>query len=182
MGLTAAVLGVKVLVDGVERVLLLAAMFPRSQDVTYTLVQEGVLTLQHTHTHSLKYIITRSSSDVVISHIFYWFSPELPGLILTSPCLLKCFPALSILTQRSEVTEEERWCTSVWTMCWRCRRRSNTQPYRSMVPLESSCCRTRSKAMNVPVRPTPALTHTHTHVKHQIITVQKLREHILDKE
>lgn len=102
MGLTAAVLGVKVLVDGVERVLLLAAMFPRSQDVTYTLVQEGVLTLQHTHTHSLKYIITRSSSDVVISHIFYWFSPELPGLILTSPCLLKCFPALSILTQRSQ--------------------------------------------------------------------------------
>lgn len=25
-------------------------------------------------------------------------------------------------------------------------------------------------------------TNTHTHVKHQIITVQKLREHILDKE
>lgn len=54
-------------------------------------------------------------------------------------------------------------CTSVWTICWRCRRRSNTQPYRSMVPLESSCCRTRSKAMKVPVRPTPALTHTQIH-------------------
>lgn len=25
-------------------------------------------------------------------------------------------------------------------------------------------------------------TNTHTHVKHQIITVQKLRQHILDKE
>lgn len=53
VGLTAAVLGVKVLVDGVERVLLLAAMFPGSQDVTHTLVQEGILTLQHTHTHTV---------------------------------------------------------------------------------------------------------------------------------
>ena len=50
-GLTAAVLGVEVFVDGVERVLLFAAMFPGSQDVPYTLVQEGILALQHTHTH-----------------------------------------------------------------------------------------------------------------------------------
>lgn len=45
--LTSAVLGVKVLVDGVERVLLFTAMFLGPQDVPDTLVQEGVLALQH---------------------------------------------------------------------------------------------------------------------------------------
>lgn len=45
--LTAAVLRVEVLVDGVQKVLLLAAMLPGSQDVPNTLVQEGVLALGH---------------------------------------------------------------------------------------------------------------------------------------
>lgn len=45
--LTAAVLRVEVLVDGVQRILLLAAMLPGSQDVPDTLVQEGVLALRH---------------------------------------------------------------------------------------------------------------------------------------
>lgn len=43
--LTAAVLRVEVLVDGVEKVLLLTAMLPGSQDVPDTLVQEAVLAL-----------------------------------------------------------------------------------------------------------------------------------------
>lgn len=47
-GLTAAVFWVEVLVDGVERVLLLAAVLPCSQHVPHTLMQEGVLTLKHT--------------------------------------------------------------------------------------------------------------------------------------
>lgn len=47
-GLTAAVFWVEVLVDGVERVLLLAAVLPGSQHVPHTLMQEGVLTLKHT--------------------------------------------------------------------------------------------------------------------------------------
>lgn len=42
-----AVLRIEVLVDGVERVLLFTAMFPGSQDIPNTLVQEGVLTLKH---------------------------------------------------------------------------------------------------------------------------------------
>lgn len=42
-----AVLRVEVLVDGVERVLLFTVMFPGSQDVPNTLVQEGVLRLKH---------------------------------------------------------------------------------------------------------------------------------------
>lgn len=46
--LTAAQLRVEVLVDGVERILLLAAMLPGSEDVPHTLVKEGVLALQHT--------------------------------------------------------------------------------------------------------------------------------------
>lgn len=45
--LTSAVLGVEVLVDGVEGVLLLSAVLPGPQDVPDTLVQEGVLALQH---------------------------------------------------------------------------------------------------------------------------------------
>lgn len=45
--LTSAKLGVEVLVDGVEGVLLLAAVFPGPQDIPDTLVQEGVLALQH---------------------------------------------------------------------------------------------------------------------------------------
>lgn len=43
--LTAAVLRIEVLIDGVQKVLLLAAMLPGSQDVPNTLVQEGVLAL-----------------------------------------------------------------------------------------------------------------------------------------
>lgn len=45
--LASAVLGVEVLVDGVERVLLLAAMLSGSQDVPDALMQEGKLALQH---------------------------------------------------------------------------------------------------------------------------------------
>lgn len=89
VGLTAAVLGVKVLVDGVERVLLLAAMFPGSQDVTHTLVQEGILTLQHTHTHSLTYIMVSSHVVLLLTMLDPMFSAGLvqnllgfwPGLI-----------------------------------------------------------------------------------------------------
>jgi len=120
-GPTVAVLGVEVLVDGVQRVLLLAAVLSGSEDVAHALMQEGVLTLKHTHTHGefTAVVIRRKATSMF--------------------CCVRC--------------------TSVWTMCWRCRRRSNTQPYRSTVPLESSCWRTRSNAMNVPVRPTPALPH-----------------------
>lgn len=49
VSLTAAVLGVKVFIDGVQRILLFAAVFPGSQDVPNTLVQESILALQHTH-------------------------------------------------------------------------------------------------------------------------------------
>lgn len=45
--LTAAVLRVEVFIDGVQRVLLLAAIFAGPQDVSNTLVQEGILTLEH---------------------------------------------------------------------------------------------------------------------------------------
>lgn len=48
--LTAAGLRVEVLIDGEQRILLLAAMFPGSQDVPHTLVQEGVLALGHRET------------------------------------------------------------------------------------------------------------------------------------
>lgn len=48
VSLTATVLRVEVFVDGVERILLFAAMFSGSQDVPYTLVQEGILALKHT--------------------------------------------------------------------------------------------------------------------------------------
>lgn len=47
-GLTVAELRVEVLIDGVQRVLLLAAMFSGSEDVPHTLVKEGILALQHT--------------------------------------------------------------------------------------------------------------------------------------
>lgn len=46
--LTTAVLGIEVFIDGVERILLFAAMLSGSQDISDTLVQEGVLTLEHT--------------------------------------------------------------------------------------------------------------------------------------
>lgn len=42
-----AELRVEVLVDGVQRILLLAAMLSGSEDVPHTLVEEGVLALQH---------------------------------------------------------------------------------------------------------------------------------------
>lgn len=45
--LTAAVLRVEVLIDGVQRILLLAAMFPGLHNVPDTLVQEGVLALPY---------------------------------------------------------------------------------------------------------------------------------------
>ena len=53
VSLTAAVLGVKVFIDGVQRILLFAAVFPGSQDIPDTLVQESILALQHTHTHTV---------------------------------------------------------------------------------------------------------------------------------
>lgn len=43
---TSAVLRVEVFVDGVERVLLFAAMLSGSQDIPNTLIQEGILALQ----------------------------------------------------------------------------------------------------------------------------------------
>ena len=48
MSLTAAVLRVEVFIDGVQRILLFAAMFPGSQDVPHALMQEGILALQNT--------------------------------------------------------------------------------------------------------------------------------------
>lgn len=65
VSLTAAVLGVKVFVDGVQRILLFTAMFPGSQDVPYTLVQEGILALQHTHDIFLHQITVRRFTLIV---------------------------------------------------------------------------------------------------------------------
>lgn len=46
--LTTTVARVEVFIDGVQRILLFTAMLSGSQDVSNTLVQEGILTLQHT--------------------------------------------------------------------------------------------------------------------------------------
>lgn len=45
----AAVLRVEVFIDGVQRILLFAAMFPGSQDVPHALMQEGILALGLDH-------------------------------------------------------------------------------------------------------------------------------------
>lgn len=56
--------------------------------------------------------------------------------------------------------------TSVWTMDKRCERISDTIPRMSTNSCSLMCCIKRSRAMNVPVLPTPALrTHTR-HVHH----------------
>lgn len=62
-----------------------------------------------------------------------------------------------------ESVERDAVCvfTSVWTMDRRCDRISDTMPRMSANSCSLMCCIRRSRAMNVPVRPTPALNHRH---------------------
>lgn len=53
--------------------------------------------------------------------------------------------------------------TSVWTMERRCDRISDTIPRMSTNSCSRMCCMRRSRAMKVPVLPTPALNATDTH-------------------
>lgn len=59
-----AVLRVEVFIDGVERILLLAAMFPGSQDVPNTLVQEGILTLSLDHVLAVQAEVKHAAVEV----------------------------------------------------------------------------------------------------------------------
>lgn len=74
MSLTAAVLGVKVFVDGVQRILLFTALFPGSQDVPYTLVEEGILALQHTHMQGNKFKSVTNNMICSYIRLQYTFS------------------------------------------------------------------------------------------------------------
>lgn len=124
--LTAAVLGVEVLVDGVQRVLLLAAMLPGSQNVPDTLVQEGVLALPHGEEAGL----------VLLAHKFQLRPNTQFNLIKAAVrlCTDTCRTGL-VLHPQGFVFVFSCVCacacacahTSVWTICWRCRRMSNTQ-------------------------------------------------------
>lgn len=67
-----------------------------------------------------------------------------------------------------DVRESGMLCTSVWTIESLCERISDTRPRISTYSCSWMCCMRRSRAMNVPVRPTPALTHKHT--KHHNLT------------